>query len=160
MTPPPRRLAAPLWRRSPVAGLLGGFLLLVQPAAAQTGGEDATDGGAGRSGGGSAFCTEINARAFEASLVIRQHSSSLSAGFETDARPQALQMLAWLDQWMGRLRTLVELGDAAQCLDEGEAETYRRALVMASRVGNQVRDEVLRPVPARPGTQQARPQRR
>ena len=127
---------------------------------AQTGGEEAPEGAPQRGGGGSAFCTEVNARAYEASLVIRQHANALAAGFEPDARPQALQMLAWLDQWIGRLRVLVDLGDGAQCLDEGEAETYRRALVLAARVGNQVREEVLRPVPARPSSQQARPQRR
>ncbi|NKE20112.1 hypothetical protein GWK15_24365 [Roseomonas oryzicola] len=159
MTGPSRRAAAPVRRLWSGALLLAG-LLLVQPATAQTGGEEAPEGGAPRGGGGSAFCTEVNARAYEASLVIRQHSNALAAGFEPDARPQALQMLAWLDQWIGRLRVLVDLGDGAQCLDEGEAETYRRALVLAARVGNQVREEVLRPVPARPSSQQARPQRR
>lgn len=111
-------------------------------------------------GGSGASCLDINARAYEASLVIRQHASALSAGFEPEARPQALQMLAWLDQWIGRLRMLVELGDGGQCLDDGDAETYRRALAVASRVGNQAREEILRP--GRPAPQQpasARPRR-
>ena len=157
MTVPPRRPVAPRRRLSLGVGLLAGALL-VHPASAQTSSEEAPEGADPR-GGGSTFCTEVNARAYEASLVIRQHANALGAGFETDARPQALQMLAWLDQWMGRLRVLVDLGDAAQCLDEGEAETYRRALVMATRVGNQVREEVLRPIPARPAAQQVRPRR-
>ena len=102
-------------------------------------------------------CSEINNRAMEATLVIRQHASALSMGFEADARPQALQLLAWLDQWSGRLRGLVDLGEYSLCLDEGDAETYRRALASAARVGNGVREELLRP--ARPAQQQQRPRR-
>lgn len=101
---------------------------------------------------GSVPCSEINNRAMEASLVIRQHASALSAGFEADARPQAMVLLAWLDQWSGRLRGLVDLGEFTQCLDEGDSETYRRALATAARVGNQARSDLLqattRPQPA------------
>lgn len=102
-------------------------------------------------------CSEINNRAMEATLVIRQHASALSMGFEADARPQALQLLAWLDQWSGRLRGLVDLGEYSLCLDEGDAETYRRALASAARVGNGVREDLLRP--ARPAQQPHRPRR-
>lgn len=101
------------------------------------------------SGQGSVPCDELNNRAREATLVIRQHASALSLGFEADARSQALVLLAWLDQWTGRLRGLVDVAEFSECLDEGDAETYRRALVTAARVGNQAREEILRvPPPA------------
>lgn len=93
-------------------------------------------------------CSEVNNRAMEATLVIRQHASALSVGFESDARAEALVLLAWLDQWAGRLRGLIDLGEFSQCLDDGDAETYRRALVSASAIANQARQDVLRP--ARP----------
>jgi hypothetical protein len=136
----------------PVA--LGVLLAAVGPAGAQM---DAPEVPEATGGGGSGLCLEINSRAYEAAMVIRQHASALSVGFEPDARPQALQMLAWMDQWIGRLRMLVDLGDGSQCLDDGDAETYRRALAVAFRVGNQVREEILRP--ARPPQQAPRPRR-
>jgi len=101
---------------------------------------------------GSVPCSEINNRAMEASLVIRQHAVALSAGFEPEARPQAMVLLAWLDQWTGRLRGLVDLGEFTQCLDEGDTESYRRALATAARVGNQARSDLLQ-APARPQPQ-------
>lgn len=128
-----------------VALMLG----LAGPAAAQG---DAPEAPAEEPAGASGLCIEINARAYEATLVIRQHASALSAGFEPDARPQAQQMLAWLDQWTGRLRSILDLAAFSQCLDEGDEETYRRALVVAQRVANQTRDDLLRPArtPQRP----------
>ena len=112
--------------------------------------ESATPWGPEVIGGGNSTipCSEINNRAMEATLVIRQHASALSVGFEPDARPQAMQMLAWLDQWAGRLRGFVELGEYSMCLDDGDTETYRRALVSAQRIANQARDDLLRPVRA------------
>jgi hypothetical protein len=107
---------------------------------------------------GGASCGTINARAMEASMVIRQHASALSAGIDPDARAQGLVLLAYLDQWAGRLRGLVDLGDFTECLNEGEAETYRRALATATRVGNQAREELFR-VPRAPQTQQQRNRR-
>jgi hypothetical protein len=83
----------------------------------------------------------------EASLVIRQHASALSVGIDPEARAQGMVLLAYLDQWSGRLRGLVDLGDFSDCLDDGEAETYRRALAVATRVANQAREELYR----RPG---------
>jgi len=94
---------------------------------------------------GSVSCTEINNRAMEATLVIRQHASALSAGFDADGRAQAVVTLAWLDQWAGRLRGLVDVGEFSSCLDDGDLEGYRRALAMAARVANTARDELLRP---------------
>jgi hypothetical protein len=130
-------------------------LAVATPAAAQM----EILGDAPGAGGGSVGCGEINARAMEASLVVRQHASALSAGFEPDARPQAMVVLAWLDQWTGRLRGLVDVGQAADCLDDGDAETYRRALVAAARVGNQAREELLR-IPRAPQAAQQQQQRR
>ncbi|MBP0466990.1 hypothetical protein J5Y09_23885 [Roseomonas sp. PWR1] len=135
-------------------------LLLVlagaSPAAAQM---EILGDAPGTAGSGSVGCGEINARAMEASLVVRQHASALSAGFEPDARPQAMVLLAWLDQWAGRLRGLVDVGQSADCLDDGDAETYRRALVAAARVGNQAREELLR-TPRAPQAAQQQQQRR
>jgi hypothetical protein len=96
---------------------------------------------------GGVSCQEINNRAMEASLVIRQHASALSVGIDPEARAQGMVLLAYLDQWSGRLRGLVDLGDFSDCLDDGEAETYRRALAVATRVANQAREELYR----RPG---------
>jgi hypothetical protein len=93
---------------------------------------------------GGASCGTINSRAMEASLVIRQHASALSVGIAPDARAQGIVLLAYLDQWAGRLRGLIDLGDFTECLDDGEAETYRRALALANRVGNQAREELYR----------------
>jgi hypothetical protein len=107
---------------------------------------------------GGASCGTINARAMEATLVIRQHASALSAGIDPDARAQGLVLLAYLDQWAGRLRGLVDLGDFTECLNEGEAETYRRALATATRVGNQAREDLYR-VPRAPAAQQQRNRR-
>ncbi|MBR0680341.1 hypothetical protein GXW74_07570 [Roseomonas eburnea] len=106
-------------------------------------------------------CTEINNRAMEATLVVRQHASQLSFGFESDARAQAAVVLAWLDQWAGRLRGFLEVGEFSGCLDEGDAETYRRALASATRVANQAREDLLRPVraPQQQPQQQQRPRR-
>jgi GNAT superfamily N-acetyltransferase len=97
---------------------------------------------------GGVACGTLNARAMEASLVIRQHASALSAGVDPDARAQGVVLLAYLDQWAGRLRGLIDLGEFADCMDDGEAETYRRALATATRVGNQAREELYRPVRA------------
>lgn len=97
---------------------------------------------------GGVSCGTLNARAMEASLVIRQHASALSVGIDPEARAQGLVLLAYLDQWTGRLRSLIDLGEYADCLDDGEAETYRRALATATRVGNQAREELYRPVRA------------
>lgn len=94
---------------------------------------------------GSIPCSEINNRAMEATLVIRQHASALSIGIPPEARGQAMVMLAWLDQWTGRLRGLIDLGEFSQCLDDGDAETYRRALASAAQIGNQAREDLLRP---------------
>lgn len=132
-----------------VLGLLAA-LAMVQPASAQADGEDAPqeprDESSGPSPSAPPQCIEYNSRAYEAALVVRQHAASLSAGFEPEARPQALQILGWMDQWMGRLRVLVELAEGTQCLDEGDLETYRRALAIAVQVGNQARADILRPV--------------
>jgi GNAT superfamily N-acetyltransferase len=103
---------------------------------------------------GGISCGTINARAMEASLVIRQHASALSVGVDPEARAQGIVLLAYLDQWAGRLRGLIDLGDYSECLDDGEAETYRRALATATRVGNQAREELFRPVRAPQPTQQ------
>lgn len=136
-----------------------GLLLLLSGAAPAAAQMEIVGETPGMGGGGSVACGEINARAMEASLVVRQHASALSAGFEPDARPQAMVMLAWLDQWTGRLRGLVDVGQSADCLDDGDAETYRRALVAAARVGNQAREELLR-IPRAPQAAQQQQQRR
>jgi hypothetical protein len=107
---------------------------------------------------GGASCGTINARAMEATLVIRQHASALSAGIDAEARAQGLVLLAYLDQWAGRLRGLIDLGDYTECLNDGEAETYRRALATATRVGNQAREDLFR-VPRAPQAQQQRNRR-
>lgn len=121
------------------------LLLAAQPGRAQM---EITGEGPG-SGQGSVPCDELNNRAREATLVIRQHASALSLGIAADGRSQALVLLAWLDQWTGRLRGLVDVAEFSDCLDEGDAETYRRALLTAARVGNQAREEILRlPPPA------------
>ncbi len=114
------------------------------------------DGAPGPSG--SVSCTEINNRAMEATLVIRQHASALSAGIDPDGRTQAVVTLAWLDQWAGRLRGLVDVGEFSSCLDDGDLEGYRRALAMAARVANTARDELLRP--GRAASQQPQQRRR
>lgn len=93
---------------------------------------------------GGASCSTINNRAMEATLVIRQHASALSVGVTPEARAQGIVLLAYLDQWAGRLRGLIDLGEFTECLDDGEAETYRRALNVANRVGNQAREELFR----------------
>jgi hypothetical protein len=151
MTDAPGRRARAAARLA-VAGLLAGALQ-AGPARAQS---DAMDDPPTTVRPGGASCGEINNRAMEATLVIRQHASALSLGFEPEARPQAAVLLAWLDQWIGRLRGLVDLGDFTDCLDEGEAETYRRALATGARVGNQAREELLRPVRAPQPQQRAR----
>ena len=144
------------WRVGGAAATLIAALLLVQPARAQS---DEPAAGGGSSGPGSSIpCSEINNRAMEATMVLRQHASALSVGFEADARAQAAVMLAWLDQWAGRLRGYVELGEFSACLDDGDTETYRRALVAAQRVANQTREDLLRPVRAAQ-QQQQRPRR-
>jgi hypothetical protein len=107
---------------------------------------------------GGASCGTINARAMEATLVIRQHASALSAGIDAEARAQGIVLLAYLDQWAGRLRGLIDLGDYTECLNDGEAETYRRALATATRVGNQAREDLFR-VPRAPQAQQQRNRR-
>ncbi|MEO3474069.1 hypothetical protein AAFN86_19525 [Roseomonas sp. CAU 1739] len=112
----------------------------------------------GGGGGGSVSCVELNSRAMEATLVIRQHASVLSTGLDPEGRSQAIVVLAWLDQWTGRLRGLVDVAEFSSCLDDGDLETYRRALAMATRVANTARDELLRPVRAM--TQPQPPQRR
>jgi hypothetical protein len=137
-----RRARAPV-RLAAFAALACGLLGL--PARAQT---DMSEEPPTVVRPGGVSCSELNNRAMEATLVIRQHASALSLGFEPDARAQAAVMLAWLDQWSGRLRGLIDLGDFSDCMDDGEAETYRRALVTASRIGNQAREELLRPVRA------------
>jgi hypothetical protein len=93
---------------------------------------------------GGASCSTINNRAMEASLVIRQHASALSVGITAETRAQGIVVLAYLDQWAGRLRGLIDLGEFTECLDDGEAETYRRALNVANRVGNQARADLFR----------------
>lgn len=108
---------------------------------------------------GSVPCAELNSRAMEATLVIRQHASALSVGIDQEARAQGVVTLAWLDQWAGRLRGLVDIGEFAGCLDDGDLESYRRALAMATRVANTARDELLRPARATP-PQSAPPRRR
>ncbi len=134
----------------PAALLVLAGLALPSAASAQT--EEPAD--APMASGGAVSCSEINNRAMEATLVIRQHASALSAGFEADARPQAMVLLAWLDQWTGRLQGLVDVADFSSCLDDGDAETYRRVLAMAARVANTAREELLRA--ARPAAQQQR----
>ena len=139
-------------RLLPVLLLAG---LAVAPAAhAQL--DAATEGATGP--GGSVSCSEINNRAMEATLVIRQHASALSAGIDPDARAQGIVQLAWLDQWTGRLRGLVDVAEFSSCLDDGDLESYRRALAMAARVANTARDELLRPL--RAAGQSAPPRRR
>lgn len=93
---------------------------------------------------GGASCSTISNRAMEASFVIAQHVNALAAGITPETRAQGLVLLAYLDQWAGRLRGLVDLGEFTECLDDGEAETYRRALVMANRMGNWAREQVYR----------------
>ena len=92
-------------------------------------------------------CMDINARAMEATLVIRQHASVLSVGFDAGGRAEAMVLLSWLDQWTGRLRALVDLGEFAQCMDEGDMETYRRAVAAGAQIGNQARQDLLRAPP-------------
>ena len=103
-------------------------------------------------------CSEVNNRAMEATMVVRQHASALSTGINPDDRQQGVVTLAWLDQWAGRLRGLVDIGEFSSCLDEGDLETYRRALAAATRVSNTAREELLRP--ARPTNQQPQQRRR
>lgn len=98
--------------------------------------------------GGSVSCVDINARAMEATFVIRQHASVLSVGFDARGRAEALVTLSWLDQWTGRLMGLVDLGEYAQCMDEGDMETYRRAAATGAMIGNQARQDLLRASPA------------
>lgn len=139
-------------RLLPVLLLAG---LAVAPAAhAQL--DAATEGAAGP--GGSVSCSEINNRAMEATLVIRQHASVLSTGIDPDGRVQGMVTLAWLDQWAGRLRGLVDVGEFSSCLDDGDLESYRRTLAMAARVANTARDELLRP--GRAAAQQPQQRRR
>lgn len=137
-------------RRAALLLLLVG-VALSSPASGQS--EDPVE--APMASGGAVPCSELNNRAMEATLVIRQHASALSTGVEQDPRPQAMVMLAWLDQWTGRLQGLVDVAEFSSCLDEGDLETYRRTLAMAARVANTAREELLRP--ARPAAQ---PQRR
>jgi hypothetical protein len=149
--------------RAALALALAASLGLAAPAAAQMQIEmietiEEPDPSASQPRDGSVPCSEINNRAMEASLVIRQHASALSAGFEPEARAQAMVLLAWLDQWTGRLRGLVDLGEFTQCLDEGDSETYRRALATAARVGNQARSDLLQAA-TRPQAQPAQQQR-
>ena len=112
------------------------------------------------SGGGSVSCAELNNRAMEATLVIRQHASVLSTGIDPDAKAQGMVTLAWLDQWAGRLRGLVDVGEFSACLDDGDLETYRRTLAMAARVANTAREELLRPARATTQPQQQQQRRR
>ena len=126
----------------PAAAVVLAALAVATPAAAQP---DST-----------VACTELNSRAMEATMVIRQHASVLSTGIGTEDRLQGAVTLAWLDQWTGRLRGLMELGESASCLDDGDYETYRRALAMATRVANAAREELLRP----PRTAAQQPQQR
>jgi hypothetical protein len=107
---------------------------------------------------GGVACATLNARAMEASLVIRQHASALSAGIDPEARAQGMVLRAFLDQWAGRLRGLVDLGEFADCRDDGDTETYRRALATVARVGNQAREELYRQVrtPQQPTQQRNR----
>lgn len=95
--------------------------------------------------GGAVPCAELNSRAMEATLVIRQHASVLSFGIDPGAEAQGSVTLGWLDQWAGRLRGLVDVAETGACLDEADAETYRRALATATRVANTAREELLRP---------------
>lgn len=107
--------------------------------------------------GAGVACVDINARAMEASLVIRQHASALSVGFDAGGRAEALVLLSWLDHWTGRLRGLVDLGEYAQCMDEGDMETYRRAAATGAQIGNQARQDLLRtPPPAAAPARQRR----
>jgi hypothetical protein len=46
--------------------------------------------------GGAGSCIDINKRAMEAALVIRQHAGTLSAGFDPARRAEAMVMLSWL----------------------------------------------------------------
>lgn len=151
-----RRLAGPWWMGG-AAAAVAAALAAAAPARAESDVPEVTGGGIGPNA--SIPCSEINNRAMEATLVIRQHASALSFGFEADARPQAIQMLAWLDQWAGRLRGFVELGEYSMCLDDGDTETYRRALVSAQRIANQAREDLFRPVRAPLPMQQQQQQR-
>lgn len=139
------------WARRAVPALAFAMAVAAQPAQAEM---EIIESGGGGGPGSSIPCSEINNRAMEATMVLRQHASALSVGFEADARVQAAVMLAWLDQWAGRLRGYVELGEFSACLDDGDTETYRRALVTAQRVANQTREDLLRPARA----QQQHPQ--
>lgn len=103
-------------------------------------------------------CSELNNRAMEATMVIRQHASTLSFGIDQDTKVQGSVTLGWLDQWAGRLRGLVDVAESAGCFDDGDIETYRRALATATRVANTARDELLRP--GRATAQQQAPRRR
>lgn len=131
--------------------LLLAFLALATAARAQSDDPPEPAGG-----GGSVSCSELNNRAMEASLVIRQHASALSTGIDPEARSQAIAVLAWLDQWTGRLRGLVDVAEFSSCLDDGDTESYRRTLAMATRVANTAREELLRPVRATPQQPQQR----
>jgi hypothetical protein len=142
------RAAAPLaWaaRRAAPAALALVLCGALSGTAARAQGMDIVEETDSAPAQGSIPCSEINNRAMEATLVIRQHASALSIGFAPDTRGQAMVMLAWLDQWTGRLRGLVDLGEFSQCLDDGDAETYRRVLASASQIGNQAREDLLRP---------------
>lgn len=108
--------------------------------------------------GGLVPCSELNNRAMEATLVIRQHASVLSPGIEQDSRVQGIVTLGWLDQWAGRLRGMLDVAESIACFDDGDIETYRRALAMATRVANTAREELLRP--SRAAAQQQPPRRR
>ena len=122
------------------ATILPAFLAIASAAHAQA--DAPTDAPVA---GGMVSCSELNNRAMEATLVIRQHASVLSFGIEEEARAQGFVALGWLDQWTGRLRGLVDVAESAQCFDDGDAETYRRALATATRVANTAREELLRP---------------
>jgi hypothetical protein len=126
-------------RRLPLLLLAG--LAMATAARAQNEAPDAPP----EAGGGGVSCSELNNRAMEATLVIRQHASALSAGIDPDAKAQGMVQLAWLDQWTGRLRGLVDVAEFSSCLDDGDLESYRRALAMAARVANTAREELLRP---------------
>ncbi|MBR0652988.1 hypothetical protein GXW78_25255 [Roseomonas terrae] len=117
-------------------------LVAATAAQAQTGTQPDDPGEGG--GGGSVSCLDLGSRAMEATMVIRQHASTLSAGITSDARAEGIVVLAWLDQWTGRLRGIVELAEFVPCFDDGDRETYRRALATAGRVANTARDELLR----------------
>jgi hypothetical protein len=107
---------------------------------------------------GSVPCSQLNNTAIEATTVIRQYVSVLSTGIETERGARGMTALSWLDPWAGRPRGLVDVADVATRLDDGDMETYRRALAMATRVANTAQDELLRP--ARAAIQQQPPPRR